>query len=409
MLKLGEKSIKSLYLGGKSYAKAYLGSKLVFNKIKKPYYCEVEYIESTGTQYIDTGIIGNSDTKAELALIISTLATGNVGVFGSRGNSANSNLLAIGYGTSQLASDFNNSSYSRYRASVSYELDTKYICYTSKEERFIKDENGIVLAENTTLCNDTISTSNLLLFAETGVALKQQGKMFYVKIWDDNILVRDFIPVLDFNMKPCMYDKVSGKFFYNQGSGEFLYGREIHEVEYIESDGNQYIDTEYNINTETDEVELNYQLLDETVYKWLFGEHDNNARFALGSGDGTNKRNLAYGANTIKLADTYFFDNKHNFKANKEGVFVDGIKFTDYKSFTSTSSIWLFGLNLSPYTYGSKTRIWGYRHKRNGSLIRDYIPAIDESGKGFMFDRISHTIFDNQGSGEFINGKIVEK
>ena len=227
MLKLGEKSIKSLYYGAKAIKKAYLGSKLVFNKIKKPYYCEVEYLESTGTQYIDTGIIGNSDTKAELALIISTLATGNVGVFGSRGNSANSNLLAIGYGTSQLASDFNNSSYSRYRASVSYELDTKYICYTSKEERFIKDENGIVLAENTTLCNDTISTSNLLLFAETGVALKQQGKMFYVKIWDDNILVRDFIPVLDFNMKPCMYDKVSGKFFYNQGSGEFLYGKVV--------------------------------------------------------------------------------------------------------------------------------------------------------------------------------------
>lgn len=227
MLKLGEKSIKSLYLGGNSYAKAYLGEKLVFNKIKKPYYCEVEYLESTGTQYIDTGIIGNSDTKAELTLIITTQATGNVGVFGSRGNSANSNLLAIGYGTSSLASDFNNSSYSSYRASVSYELDTKYYCYTSKEKRFIKDENGIVLAENTTLCNDNISTSNLLLFAETGVSLRLQGKMFYPKIWDDNTLVRDYISVLDNNMRPCMYDKVSGKLFYNQGSGEFLYGKVV--------------------------------------------------------------------------------------------------------------------------------------------------------------------------------------
>ena len=179
------------------------------------------------------------------------------------------------------------------------------------------------------------------------------------------------------------------------------------EVEYLESTGEQYIDTGYNICTETDEIELNYQLLDETVYKWLFGEHDNNTRFALGSGDGTNKRNLAYGANTIKLTDTYFFNNKHSFIANKDGVFVDGVKFADYKSFTSTSSIWLFGLNLSPYTYGSKTRIWGYRHKRNGSLIRDYIPAIDENGKGFMFDRISHTIFDNMGSGEFLYGDKI--
>lgn len=179
------------------------------------------------------------------------------------------------------------------------------------------------------------------------------------------------------------------------------------EVEYLESTGTQYIDTGYSICTETDEVELDYQLLDETVYKWLFGEHDNNARFALGSGDGINKRNLAYGSNTVKLADTYFFNGKHNFKANKDGVFVDGVKFSDYKSFTSTSSIWLFGLNLSPYTYGSKTRIWGYRHKRNGSLIRDCVPAVDENGKGFMFDRVNRTILDNKGSGEFLYGEKI--
>ena len=50
------------------------------------------------------------------------------------------------------------------------------------------------------------------------------GKTYYAKIWDDNILVRDYIPVLDYDMRPCMYDKVSGKFFYNQGTDEFLYG-----------------------------------------------------------------------------------------------------------------------------------------------------------------------------------------
>jgi hypothetical protein len=37
-------------------------------------------------------------------------------------------------------------------------------------------------------------------------------------------LVADFIPVLDLNDTPCMYDKVSGELFYNKGTGEFLYG-----------------------------------------------------------------------------------------------------------------------------------------------------------------------------------------
>ena len=34
----------------------------------------------------------------------------------------------------------------------------------------------------------------------------------------------DMIPVLDRNNIACMYDKVSGEFFYNQGTGNFIVG-----------------------------------------------------------------------------------------------------------------------------------------------------------------------------------------
>ena len=34
----------------------------------------------------------------------------------------------------------------------------------------------------------------------------------------------DLIPVLDKNNIPCMFDKVTKQFFYNQGTGQFLYG-----------------------------------------------------------------------------------------------------------------------------------------------------------------------------------------
>ena len=423
MLKLGEKSIKSLYFGGKSYAKAYLGSKLVFNKIKKPYYCEVEYIESTGTQYIDTGIIGNSDTKAELALIISTLATGNVGVFGSRGNSANSNLLAIGYGTSQLASDFNNSSYSRYRASVSYELDTKYICYTSKEERFIKDENGIVLAENTALCNDIISTSNLLLFAETGINYKHIGKIFYAKIWDDNILVRDFIPVLDKDKVPCMYDKVTKQFFYNQGSGEFLYGREIHEVEYIESTGIQYIDTNYIIKSLNHKITIKFGKITggTTAPYWIAGSQGIGNTRSGGIARITNdETKVGVGIGNIKAGSTTYRTDNPTKLTTMSIVSKDTMKFdwivdgeVIYKDISfgvgsvSGYSEHIWGLNFRGANgYNAICPISQYQLEDDGILVRDMIPAIDENGKGFMFDRVSHTIFDNQGSGEFIKGKI---
>lgn len=49
------------------------------------------------------------------------------------------------------------------------------------------------------------------------------GKVYGCKVWQDSVLVRDFIPVLDWNNVPCMYDKVSGELFYNKGTGTFNY------------------------------------------------------------------------------------------------------------------------------------------------------------------------------------------
>ena len=50
------------------------------------------------------------------------------------------------------------------------------------------------------------------------------GKIYYCKFYDGTVIVRDFIPVLDWNDVPCMYDKVNDELYYNAGTGEFLYG-----------------------------------------------------------------------------------------------------------------------------------------------------------------------------------------
>lgn len=60
MLKLGTQDISALYLGETKIKRAYLGESLVFEGSKPSRlpegYTEVEYIESSGTQYIDTGV-----------------------------------------------------------------------------------------------------------------------------------------------------------------------------------------------------------------------------------------------------------------------------------------------------------------------------------------------------------------
>ena len=47
-----------------------------------------------------------------------------------------------------------------------------------------------------------------------------QGKIFRAQITQGDTLVRDFVPCLDENKKPCMFDLVSQTPFYNQGTGK---------------------------------------------------------------------------------------------------------------------------------------------------------------------------------------------
>jgi hypothetical protein len=66
---------------------------------------------------------------------------------------------------------------------------------------------------------------NIFIFAlnENGTATQYDKiKLYYCKIWDTNdVLLRDFVPVIKDDVY-CLYDKVSGTYFYNQGSGSFM-------------------------------------------------------------------------------------------------------------------------------------------------------------------------------------------
>ena len=56
-------------------------------KKKRPFYTELEYLESTGTQWIDTEYIGNSNTKVEVKCY-SENTSQNRALFGARDGGA---------------------------------------------------------------------------------------------------------------------------------------------------------------------------------------------------------------------------------------------------------------------------------------------------------------------------------
>ena len=179
------------------------------------------------------------------------------------------------------------------------------------------------------------------------------------------------------------------------------------EVDYLESTGTQWLDTGYAVNTSTDEVETYFQLITTDKYKWLMGEHDNGARFGIGSGDGSNLRNIAYGVSTYKVNDTEVYNSQHYFNANSNGVYLNGTQVHAFESFSSTSTVYLFNLNISGGGSGAAGRIWHYTHKRNGILIRDMIPVLDWNYTPCMYDKVTDTLFYNQGTGSFTYGREI--
>lgn len=185
-----------------------------------PYTEELDYLESTGTQYIDTGVyVTTSLTNIEAKVIISKTGTQYICGAGNTNNTTGFSV-AQASGTNELIVDIGN--YATYR------VKTGVVLYNTGERVIkIKDKNiyvnGALCGTSQGYINGTASTP-LYLFANRDASTKYMLKMYYFKEYDGDTLIRDFIPVLDKDGIACMYDKVSREFFYNQGTGSFIAG-----------------------------------------------------------------------------------------------------------------------------------------------------------------------------------------
>jgi hypothetical protein len=68
---------------------------------------------------------------------------------------------------------------------------------------------------------------NYYLFARNkdNIAISMaKMKIFAYKLYSAGALKRDYIPALDKDGTPCLYDRVSKKCFYNAGTGSFIAG-----------------------------------------------------------------------------------------------------------------------------------------------------------------------------------------
>lgn len=222
MIALGSIDIEKAYLGGTEVSKMYLGEDLVFGSdVPLPYDARVSYLQSTGTQYIETGIIPDSET----GIYASVECSDNIDSYfiGTRNNTSNTRW---GYG------HISNGFYWCYRT---YQTSNRLTGTTAEVWlNYMNDKKAVAKNSNTTKEATLPALSftpayNIRLFGSAGVVAsysKWNGKIYAAKITQGSDVVMDLIPVRKDGVG-YMYDTVSGNLFGNSGTGSFTYGNDI--------------------------------------------------------------------------------------------------------------------------------------------------------------------------------------
>lgn len=175
-------------------------------------YTELEYIETSGTQWVDTGVkaplvadvrVQGINGSSNSRIVLSTDGSANGGRwFGFK------KVWTVGASTYDFVNAYNeivdaSCSYSESAISVTIDGVTK-------------TRNG--------------SQSGTLYIGAPSSTYPAHCRIFGVKIYKNDELVRNLIPVLDLDNVVCLYDKVGKGFLYNKGADNFIAGYKTEQL-----------------------------------------------------------------------------------------------------------------------------------------------------------------------------------
>ena len=411
----------------------------------------VRYVEATGSQYVDTGITGRWNTKAEckvewMDFSDSAFLASRNGEWNDDPSLRTEGRMYFCYcydtdGKMYTAQDVGDT-VSWYKANENY-----YIWFEKNRVYTYVDEftatNGEGKATNKIRVDNyydvyskegtAIDTGlNLYIFANNrkGNAVAQSKTRCYgLKIWQgpkdggDMTLVRDFYPCMK-NGRAGLYDAISDTIFYS-GSGTDLVCDENSEVpdeyiDYVESTGSDaysegqqvsYIDTGI-IGRAGTKMRGEFAIL-KSEDGALLGSRKGDDRFymlhsywsKLTCGYGGHKSNSM----ALELGKVYEAETEFNVGSQTEKIWVDGVEHTLYSGTAGTSidtgyPMYLFVCNVNGLPWlddkasmAAKARCYGLKIWQDGVLVRDFRPCL-KNGVAGLYDDVSKRIFYSSGT-----------
>jgi hypothetical protein len=181
------------------------------------------------------------------------------------------------------------------------------------------------------------------------------------------------------------------------------------EIDYLESDGGQYIDTLYTPDSETT-VQVEFMALGSSTDYAIFGSRTkwNSADQFAGwwHSSGTYLQYSTQGAITQGVATER--GRRYVMQIGPDGGYIDGVKVKTFTAatFTSPHSMLLFAKWQAGDTTDRRLvgRIYSLKIWHGNTLVFDGIP-VRVGDIGCLYDRVTPRLFVNRGTGSFVLGE----
>lgn len=393
---------------------------IVSSSFADTYDYKVQYLQSSGAQYIDTGVVPTSNTMVRVKYEY-LMANGSYDMIAGCTSQRYYPVSLNGKDPLNERHVYNDTVFN----DVQSVLTSHTVVFNDAQHRVFKDDRLV-----TTFNQTFTKTRNCFLFASNNTgsaAYFSTARIYWCEFVDsstDEVLHR-FIPVVDENGRPAMFDEITETLYYNLGSGDDLTAgpREGEEpmwyfVEYLEADGDQWIDTGH-IATSNTHTEVGYKFTAETQANLAMiggSQSPNYYPVSLNSTDARTERYCYAGNGSFVTVYPALHHHETVFNDSGRNVFVDGrwkgaitANFGDSGPYTML----MFAANSSKGNPGwlSKSRIWHYEIYEGDTLHRAFLPAVALDGSGSyapcMHERISETNHFNKGTGSFTVGRII--
>ena len=318
---------------------------------------------------------------------------------------------------------------SSQQGTVNCSTATRHDIVFNNSQRRVWVDGKLVYSFSSSFAN---ATRTLYLFAGNSEQTNKPGnadwyanaRIYGCEIWEGDVLVRHFIPVVDTNGVACMFDTVSRTLFRNgrtdAGTAPFTAGPRKaaywYEIEYLKSTGGtEYIDTGiYGCSNVETRVGYRYDVVTQPSAAMIGGSQSPDRYYPVSITGTSALKNERYvwGTQQFEKTMSSLSHREVIFNDASHKIWLDGnyVNTGTATVRTSTEPMLIFAASqtASPYyNWHAKASVWHYEIYEKGLLVRAFVPVVDETGAACFYDRVSNALFKNKGTGSFTAGRII--